>query len=120
MIISFAHTTPALLAGKKTVTRRDWKPGHAAKFHSGLDVDAWDRSPRVKRARRVAEIRIVSVRLEPIQRLLDDPRYAEIEWRREGGRMLWPSPDEFIGIYRYDPAKKLYRVEFFVLNYCAC
>lgn len=58
MIISFAHTTPALLAGAKTVTRRDWKPKHAAKFKAGMIVDAWDRSPRVKGSRKVAVIRI--------------------------------------------------------------
>jgi hypothetical protein len=46
MIISFAHTTPALVAGHKTVTRRDWKPGHAAKFKAGQVVDAYDRNPR--------------------------------------------------------------------------
>jgi uncharacterized protein YqfB (UPF0267 family) len=60
MIISFAWTTPALLAGAKTMTRRDWKPEHAARFKAGLLVDAWDRSPRVGRgkARKVATIRV--------------------------------------------------------------
>lgn len=44
--ISFSWTTPALLAGKKTVTRRRWSPKHAAQFHGGDIVDAYDRSPR--------------------------------------------------------------------------
>ena len=46
-IISFAWTTPALLAGAKTVTRRDWKGRHGMAFHEGDFVQAWDRSPRV-------------------------------------------------------------------------
>lgn len=57
MILSFAFTTPALLAGCKSVTRRDWSPGHAAHFHAGRVVDAYDRSPR-NGGRKVAEVRI--------------------------------------------------------------
>lgn len=58
MIISFAHTTPALLAGAKTVTRRTWTAEHARRFRAGMLVDAWDHVPRVKGARKVAVIRI--------------------------------------------------------------
>lgn len=58
MIISFAWTTPALLAGAKTMTRRDWSPSHAAHFKPGMLVDAWDRSPRTGKGRKVATIRI--------------------------------------------------------------
>ena len=46
MIISFDWTTPALLAGQKTVTRRGWKPQHAAKFRDRMLVEAWNTSPR--------------------------------------------------------------------------
>lgn len=60
MIISFARTTPALLAGAKTVTRRDWKEGHANKFKPGMLVDAYDKSPR-NGGRKVAVIRILSI-----------------------------------------------------------
>lgn len=61
MIVSFGWTTPALLAGAKTVTRRDWKPQHAARFKPGMLVDAWNTSPRNVRGnpRKVATIRIV-------------------------------------------------------------
>lgn len=45
-IISFAWTTPALLAGVKTVTRRDWVDKYARSFHKGDFVQAWDASPR--------------------------------------------------------------------------
>lgn len=57
-IISFAWTTPALLAHEKTVTRRAWKPQHAAKFHAGQLVDAWDKSPRYG-GKKVAVIKLV-------------------------------------------------------------
>lgn len=58
MIISFAETTPALLAGRKTVTRREWNPTHAGRFKAGQEVQAWSKGPRVKGARRVGTIRI--------------------------------------------------------------
>jgi len=57
LIISFANTTPALLAGIKTVTRRFWTAGHAAKFRKGMKVQAWDKSPRYK-GRQVGVIRL--------------------------------------------------------------
>lgn len=50
MIISFAHTTPALLAGRKNVTRREWSDDYARRVAAGVPgllVAAWDKSPRV-------------------------------------------------------------------------
>lgn len=44
--ISFAWTTDALLAGRKTCTCRDWEPEYAKKFRAGELVAAFDRSPR--------------------------------------------------------------------------
>jgi hypothetical protein len=44
--ISFARTTPALLAGAKTVTRRVWKPKHTAKFTKGRQFTALDKDRR--------------------------------------------------------------------------
>lgn len=46
MIVSFGMTSAALLAGHKTVTRRDWKPEHAARFVRGLKLDAYNTNPR--------------------------------------------------------------------------
>jgi len=57
MTISFAWTTPALLAGVKTVTRRNWEPEYAARFRAGQLVAAYDRQPRY-RGRQVATIRL--------------------------------------------------------------
>ncbi len=56
-IVSFAHTSPALVAGRKTVTRRDWKPKHASSFRKGEIVQAWDKSPRFG-GKKIAEIRL--------------------------------------------------------------
>lgn len=43
--VSFAYTTPALLAGRKSCTRRHWQPGHARRFQAGATVTAYDRRP---------------------------------------------------------------------------
>lgn len=58
-IISFAWTTPALLAGEKTVTRRNWKDRHARLFHAGDVIRAYDKSPRFK-GRHVATITLTA------------------------------------------------------------
>lgn len=80
MIISFAWTTPALLAGEKTMTRRHWKAEHAMRFRAGQLVDAWDKSPRVRGSRKVATIRITR---DPYLEVLDGPIPGEV-YRREG------------------------------------
>ncbi len=119
MIISFAWTTPALLAGAKTMTRRDWKPEHAACFHAGDLVDAWNRSPRVGRgagARKVATIRITH---EPYQQMSDALHQRDVfdegfPWLAEHGeaetvaaivsdwtyqpQMLWVVRFELVGV----------------------
>jgi hypothetical protein len=46
-IISFAWTTPALLAFVKTCTRRDWDEDYAKRFHKGDLLAAYDHSPRI-------------------------------------------------------------------------
>lgn len=63
-IISFAWTTPALLAGRKTCTRRDWTYGYAANFALGEEVAAYDRSPRAF-GQRVATIRLTALPEQP-------------------------------------------------------
>lgn len=59
-IISFGKTTPALVAGHKTVTRRNWALKHAASFKANEVVQAWSQSPRVKGSHRVATIQLTS------------------------------------------------------------
>lgn len=80
-IISFAWTTPALLAGAKTVTRRDWTDRHAAQFHKGDLVQAWDQSPRAG-GHRVGVIHLTDdPRFEPLADMPDSDYQAEgFEW----------------------------------------
>jgi len=100
--ISFAWTTPAVLAGAKTVTRRDWTDRHARQFHAGDVVDAWSKDPRAG-GRKVARVRILSIALEPMAWMpdrdyaaegfdylhsLDEPgrcRHDFEHWRQSGG-----------------------------------
>lgn len=46
MIISFAYTTPAVRAGEKTCTRRDWKDDYAKRFREGQLLQGFNLSPR--------------------------------------------------------------------------
>jgi hypothetical protein len=87
MIISFAWTTPALLAGAKTMTRRDWTHDHARRFTVGRLVDAWDRSPRTRQGRKVAVIKITRepYRSSTVDLTEDDYRREGFEWLREHG-----------------------------------
>lgn len=81
MILSFGWTTPALLAGAKTCTRRDWKPEHAARFKAGMLVDAWNSLPRnvAKNPRKVAVIRLTQ---DPVREYTRD--IPEGDWFAEG------------------------------------
>ena len=56
-IISFAWTTAALLAGRKTCTRRAWSEDYAKRFKQGDLVAAYDRNPRFG-GKQVATIRL--------------------------------------------------------------
>ena len=57
--ISFAWTTPALVAGHKTCTRGEWSPIHAARYAEGDEVTAYDKQPRFG-GRPVARIRLTA------------------------------------------------------------
>lgn len=88
MIVSFAWTTPALLAGEKNVTRREWQEKYARMFHAGDLVQAWDKQPRFKGARRVGTIRLTA---DPyVERLCDIP---DADWHGEGFEYLQAIPD---------------------------
>ena len=55
--ISFAWTTDALLAGRKTCTCRNWERAYAERFKAGELIAAFDRSPRFK-GKQIATIRL--------------------------------------------------------------
>ena len=94
--MAFSHTTPQVLDRSKTVTRRtgwrDLKPGDL--------IQAVERSRGLKKGERLRELgtlRVVSVRVEPLSRLVTDARYAEDELPREGFP-CW-SRDEFVAMF---------------------
>ncbi len=75
-IIAFAETTEALLAGAKTCTRREWNDSHALTFHAGEEVQAWDRSPRTGRGKRVGTIRLTCAPYKEYANNAPDADYA--------------------------------------------
>lgn len=100
--ISFAHTTPALLAGRKTVTRREWTDRHAKQFHEGDIVDAYDKSPR-NGGRKVARIRLTQ---KPYQERYCDVLAPDFESegfayiKEQGGKVLGKSVDDLWEAWR--------------------
>jgi len=90
-IISFAWTTPQLLNGLKTVTRRDWSATYASLFRAGDLVQAYDKNPRVG-GKRVAIIRLTK---DPYKERLGD--ITDAEEKAEGG--MWGSAREFIDAF---------------------
>lgn len=121
MIVTFEWTTPALLAGAKTCTRREWNPKHAAKFHAGQLIDAWNTSPRNVRAKphKVATIRLT--RDPYIEWTGDAPPHdysAEgFEWlEKYGFRVDGMTPMALWMQWRSDPFY-LYVVRFEVVEY---
>lgn len=73
-IISFAWTAPALLAGRKSCTRRAWNDAYARTFHAGDLVLAYDRSPRVG-GRRIATLQLTQVPVKEFIGLAPDADY---------------------------------------------
>lgn len=113
MIISFAWTTPALLAGAKTVTRREWSASHAQRFSVGRLVDAWDRSPRTGKGRKVATIRITR---EPRRESTASFGDRRSDWDREGFSWLAANGhgamvEEVVRLWAVYP-REVYVVEF--------
>lgn len=76
-IISFARTTSAFIARRKTVTRRNWQDSYFARWKDGDPFQAWSASPRVKGAIKVGEGRIVTVRREWTSEMPEDDYEAE-------------------------------------------
>jgi uncharacterized protein YqfB (UPF0267 family) len=76
-IISFAWTSPALISGHKTVTRRDWDDSYARRFSAGELVAAYNRSQR-QRGQQIATIRLTAApACEPMSAMPDSDYEAE-------------------------------------------
>lgn len=121
-VISFAWTTAALVAGRKTVTRRNWTPRYAASFRGGEMVAAYDRQPRFG-GKMVATIRLTC---DPyLESTASAPRsdyeaegfaYLEAEGIKVDGlspRALWrvwhrPSTARMMWVVRFELVKCLF------------
>jgi len=122
MIISFAWTTPALLAGVKTVTRRGWTLEYGGRFHAGDLVDAWNRSPRTGRfkgAHKVATIRLTTdPHVEALGRMTeDDYRREGFEWLRANG--FKATVDRIVADWTTNPNRAVWVVAFEVVEIVA-
>lgn len=113
MLISFSWTSPALLAGAKTVTRRDWSESHAAKFRAGMLVDAWDRGPRTRLGRKIATIRLSGVYKKRSNEVPWADWYAEgFEWLSVKGTLNDRRRAEVIWYDWHKRPRDLYVVRF--------
>lgn len=105
MIISFAWTSEAFKAGRKTKTRREWTEDYANRFKIGDICKAYDRQPRFG-GKQIGELIVESLTYEDIRLMPDSdyelegfayleeqglkiwnkhPREAFEDWRNEGG-----------------------------------
>lgn len=99
MIISMAYTTPAFVAGRKTITRRSWTFAHARAVDAAGKFDAYSRDPRYKgefigeakltdkvKLRRISEDSAEKIYIEEGFAYLDDKdgtlRKLVDEWRK--------------------------------------
>ena len=80
--ITFAWTTPALLAGAKTVIRQPWTEQKARQYRAGMLITAYDRSPR-HGGRPLAILRLTS---DPELQPLSD--MTEADYEAEGWHWL--------------------------------
>ena len=117
-IISFSWTTPALLAGAKTVTRREWSDDYAKSFHKGDFVAAYDRGPR-SGGKQIATIRLTQ---DPYQEHVASAPYQDYEaeglaWIESKGLMIQGvSPYDFWLEWR-DENPLVWVIKFEVVKY---
>ncbi len=76
-IISFSRTTAALVAGRKSVTRREWSDRHFNSFKVGDLAQAWSASPH-RKGRKVGVVLITGLTREPTNQIPDG------DWEAEG------------------------------------
>lgn len=73
-IISFAYTTSALVADRKTCTRRYWSEPYARRFQKNEMVQGWDKLPRCL-GKQVAWVRITTAPYFEAMSLMPDSDY---------------------------------------------
>jgi len=81
-IISFAWTTPALIALAKTCTRRDWDDDYARTWHKGDFAQSWDHLPRAH-GRQVGVVELTNHPVKEWTNLI-----PSTDWEAEGFQYL--------------------------------
>jgi len=109
MIISFAYTAEAFLSGRKTVTRRVWKPRTLAMWQKAWDEgryihDAVDKA-LYRGGQRIGKLRLTC---RPYQERLSD--MAVLDLAAEGG--LWATRQAFYDEFGGDPEQVVTVVRF--------
>jgi hypothetical protein len=110
-IISFSWTMDALLAGRKTCTRRDWDADYARRFKANDVCQAWDHQPRTRKGRKWADIRLtVEPYWEPLRDMPDEDYEAEgFKFYEENPHLLPPDapftamPFDQFDVWRLQP-----------------
>lgn len=115
-VISFAWTSPALLAGKKTVTRRAWKPSYARLFRRGDRIQAFDRSPR-NGGKKIAVLELTAdPYLEPTSKMtLESYQREGLTWLHAQG---FDVPDDLRFNAWRDLDEEVWVIEFELLEVC--
>lgn len=128
-IISFALTTSALQARRKSVTRREWKDKSAqqwinaletakAKGEKGLLVQAWDKSPRFK-GKRIGTVLVTSITKEPTRTIPDEDWEAEgFAYMADHGLSVGPnlSCEQLWRAWRQHPTLETYVIRFEIVD----
>src|SRR5688500_13564701 len=110
--ISFALTTPQILAGSKDVTRRNgWQNATAGQSLQGIE-----KGQGIKKGEHVKKLRKIllqNVRRERLDLMITNPAYGAEEVIREG--FPEKTPAEFVQMYcqanKCTPAKVITRLE---------
>ena len=84
-IISYGYTWPALVARRKTVTRRN--PGMVQRFKAGETLQAWDKGPRVH-GHKIGEVYVLDT---PYPEAVAD--MPESDYEAEGFAFFAERPD---------------------------
>lgn len=113
-IISFSLTEDALLSGRKTVTRRTWKPSHMQNWQTWFDEgrrthDAYNKIP-IAGGKRIARIHLTE---RPYWEKLSEMPESDLE--KEGGmvdslygfyKLIDASPSTTVAVIRFEVIDK--------------
>ena len=89
MIVSFAWTNGAFLAGRKSRTRREWDDAYARRFKAGDVAQAYDKSPRYG-GKKIGEILIKDIRYLNTRDMTEEDYEKEgFAYMEEKGIKIW-------------------------------